>query len=98
MKKKLKKTLQKALDNILQDTLENTYYRLMDEDLLNQISSTEDFLLGIIIGDLLEGLGFCTYGVYKRHPTDEEIKSLYHLVQERSDEIADKINLILKRS
>lgn len=96
MKKKLKKTLQKALDSILQENLEKTYYRLMNEDLLNLISSTEDFLLGIIVGDLLEGLGFCTYGIYKRHPTDEEIKSLYHIVQERSDEIRDKIKLILK--
>ena len=96
MKKKLKKTLQKALDSILQETLEKTYYRLMNEDLLNLISSTEDFLLGIIVGDLLEGLGFCTYGIYKRHPTDEEIKSLYHIVQERSDEIIDTIKLILK--
>jgi hypothetical protein len=95
MKKKLKETLEKALDKLLQGTLENTYYRQMDKKFLNLIKSKKDFLFGVIVGDMLEGLGFCTYGAYKRYPKDEEFKELFEIIKGRSKEIREKIKAIL---
>ncbi len=95
MKKKLKATLEKALDKLLQNTLENTYYRSMDENLLNLVKSKKDFLFGVIVGDMLEGLGFCTYGVHRRCPKDREFKELFEMIQRRSEEIQGKIKAIL---
>ena len=97
MEKKLEETLQKALDKLLQSTLENRYYRLMDDTLLDLTKSKKDFLFGIVVGDMLEGLGFCTYGAYKRHPKDEEFKELYKLVHRRAQEIQGKIKIILSK-
>lgn len=97
MEKKLEKTLEKALDKLLQNTLENTYYRLLNKKLLHLIKSKRDFLFGVIVGDMLEGLGFCTYGAYKRHPKDEEFKELFKIIQRRSKEIQEKIRLILPK-
>jgi len=94
MEKKLEETLGKALDKLLQGTLE-TYYQLMNKKFLNTIKSKRDFLFGIIVGDLLEGLGFCTCGAYERYPQDEEFNELFKLVQGRSKEIQEKIKLIL---
>lgn len=97
MEKKLEKTLEKALDKLLQNTLENTYYRLLNKKLLHLVKSKRDFLFGVIVGDMLEGLGFCTYGAYKRHPKDEEFKELFKIIQRRSKEIQEKIRLILPK-
>lgn len=96
MEKKLEETLGKALDKLLQGTLE-TYYQLMNKNFLNTIKSKRNFLFGIIIGDLLEGLGFCTYGAYKRYPNDEEFKDLLKMIQERSEEIRENIKSILSK-
>ncbi|UCE96096.1 MAG: hypothetical protein JSV51_00335 [Candidatus Bathyarchaeota archaeon] len=95
MEQKIQETLEKALDRLLQGTLENTYFRLMNKKFLSLSKSKRDFLLGVIVGDLLEGLGFCTYGAYKRFPKDEEFKELFKLVQGRSKEIREKIKIIL---
>jgi hypothetical protein len=97
MEKKLEETLRKALDKLLQSTLENRYYRLMDDALLDLIKSKRDFLFGVVVGDMLEGLGFCTYGAYKRYPKDEEFKELYKLVHRRAQEIRGKIKIILSK-
>ncbi len=97
MEKKLEETLRKALDKLLQSTLENRYYRLMDDTLLDLIKSKKDFLFGVIVGDMLEGLGFCTYGAYKRHPKDEEFKELYKLIHRRAQEIQGKIKTVLSK-
>jgi hypothetical protein len=97
MEKKLEATLRKALDKLLQSTLENRYYRLMDDTLLDLTKSKRDFLFGVVVGDMLEGLGFCTYGAYKRHPKDEEFKELYKLVHRRAQEIQGKIQIILSK-
>ena len=97
MEKKLEETLQKALDKLLQSTLENRYYRLMDDTLLDLTKSKRDFLFGVIVGDMLEGLGFCTYGAYKRHPKDEEFKELYKLIHRRAQEIQGKIKIVLSK-
>jgi hypothetical protein len=97
MDKKLEKTLRAALDQLLQSTLENTYYRLMDDSLLSLVESKQDFLYGIVVGDMLEGLGFCTYGAYKRHPTDEEVRDLYKLVYGRAGEIEGRTRAILSK-
>jgi len=97
MEKKLEETLRKALDKLLQSTLENRYYRLMDDTLLDLTKSKRDFLFGVVIGDMLEGLGFCTYGAYKRHPKDEEFEALYKLVHRRAQEIQGKIKIILSK-
>ncbi len=97
MEKKLEKTLEKALDRLLQSTLEETYYRLLNKKLLHLAKSKRDFLFGIIVGDMLEGLGFCIYGAYKRHPKDEEFKELFKIIQRRSKEIHERISLILSR-
>ena len=97
MKKKLQDTLQKALDKLLQSTLEKRYYRLMDDTLLDIIESKGDFLFGVVVGDMLEGLGFCTYGAYKRYPKDKEFEELYKLIHGRAQEIQGKIETILSR-
>jgi hypothetical protein len=67
----------------------------MDTKLLRLVKSKRDFLFGVMVGDLLEGLGFCTYGAYKRYPTDEEFKELFTLIQKRSKEAKEKIMTIL---
>lgn len=95
MEKKLDKTLNKALDNLLAVTLEDTYYRLLKAKFLQPVKSKRDFLLGVVVGDLLEGLGFCTYGAYKRYPKDQEFKGLFKIVQGRSKEIRERIKTIL---
>ena len=97
MEKKLEETLEKALNKLLQGTLEKTYYRLMNEKFLTLVKSKRDFLFGVIVGDLLEGLGFCTYGVYKRYPKDEEFKGLFKIIQGNSKEIREKIRSILSK-
>jgi len=97
MKNKLEETLEKALEKLLKGTLENTYYRLMDKKVLNLVKSKRDFLFGVIVGDMLEGLGFCTYGAYKRYPKDEEFKELFKIIQRRSKEIQEKIKAILSK-
>lgn len=95
MENKLEVTLEKALEKLLKGTLENTYYRLMDKKILNVVKSKRDFLFGVVVGDMLEGLGFCTYGAYKRYPKDEEFKDLFKIIQRKSREIREKIKLIL---
>jgi hypothetical protein len=95
MDRKIEETLEKALDNLLQNTLESTYYRLMSENFLNLVKSESDFLLGVVVGDMLEGLGFCTYGAHKRYPKDDEFKELLKMIQGRSKEIQEKTNAII---
>ncbi len=95
MEKKLEEALEKALDKLLQGTLENTYYRLMDKNFLSLVKSKRDFLFGVVVGDLLEGLGFCIYGAHKRYPKDEEFKELFKMTQGRSKEIREKVKAIL---
>lgn len=95
MEKKLEETLRKALDKLLQSTLENRYYRLMDDTLLDLTKSERDFLFGVVVGDMLEGLGFCTYGVHKRYPKDEEFRGLFKIIQSRAEEIREKVDSIL---
>ena len=97
MERKLEETLEKAVDKLLTETLENTYYRLMDKNLLSLVKSKRDFLFGVVVGDLLEGLGFCTYVAYKRYPKDEEFRELFKLVQGKSEEIREKIKSILSK-
>lgn len=97
MEKKLEETLKKALEKLLQGTLENTYYRLMNKKFFHLVKSKRDFLFGVIVGDMLEGLGFCTYGAYKRHPKDEEFKELFKIIQGRSEEVREKIKTILSK-
>lgn len=94
MKKKLKATLEKALEQLLQNTLENTY-NCMDKEILNLVNSKRDFLFGVVVGDMLEGLGFCIYGAFKRSPKDKEFKELYQIVEERSERILKKIDAML---
>jgi hypothetical protein len=95
MEKKLEEALEKALDKLLQGTLGNTYYRLMDKKFLGLVKSKRDFLFGVIVGDMLEGLGFCTYGAYRRYPKDEEIRELFQIIQRRSGKTKEKIRTIL---
>ena len=95
MEQKLKETLEEALDKLLEGTLENTYYRLMNKKFLNPVKSKRDFLFGVVVGDLLEGLGFCTYGAYKRYPKDEEFKDLLKIIHGKSKEIRETIRVIL---
>ena len=97
MEKQLQATLEKALDKLLQGTLENTYYRRMDAKFLRLVKSKRDFLFGIMVGDLLEGLGFCTYGAYKRYPKDEEFAGLFKIIQNRSRETRKTIRAILAK-
>lgn len=97
MEKKLEETLEKALTKLLQGTLEKTYYRLMNDKFLTLVKSKRDFLFGVIVGDLLEGLGFCTYGIHKRYPTDEEFKATYKLIQGQAKEIRERIKMILSK-
>jgi len=97
MEKKLEEALQKAIDKLLHGTLENIYYRQMDKKFLNLAKSKRDFLFGVIVGDLLEGLGFCTYGAYKRYPKDEEFKELFKMIRGRSEEIREKIKSLLSK-
>jgi hypothetical protein len=94
MEKKLVKALEKGLDKILQGTLEN-YYRLMTKKFLDPVKSREDFLFGVVVGDMLEGLCFCTYGAYKRYPNDRELKELMEILETRSKEIGEKIKSII---
>ena len=98
MEKKLEGTLEKALDKLLRGTLETTYYRLMNPKFLELVKSKRDFLFGVIVGDMLEGLGFCTCGVYKRYPKDEEFKELFKMIQRRSKKIREHIKAILQSS
>ncbi len=91
-------TLEKALDKLLRGTLENTYYRRMNSKFLKLVKSKRDFLFGVIVGDMLEGLGFCTYGAYKRYPKDEEFKELFKMIQRRSKEIREHIKSTLQNS
>jgi hypothetical protein len=95
MDKKLKETLSKALDRLLQHTLENTYLRVMDEALLDDVKSKENFLFGIIVGDMLEGLGFCMFAAHKRSPKDHEFRELFRMIHERAGEIDAKTRAIL---
>ena len=97
MEDKLEQALEEALDKLLQGTLEDTYYRLMGKKVLNLAKSKRDFLFGVIIGDMLEGLGFCTYGAYKRHPTDEEFRDLFKIIHKRSKGIQERIKSILSK-
>ena len=94
MEKKLEKALEKGLYKILQGTLENSY-RLMSEKFLDLVESREDFLLGVVVGDMLEGLCFCTYGAFKRYPNDREFKELMNILETRSKEIGEKIKSII---
>ena len=94
MEKKLAKTLEKALDKILQGTLEHTY-ELMNKKFLDLAKSRKDFLFGVVVGNMLEGLGFCTYGAHKRYPKDEEFKVFFKMIQRRSKEIGEKIESII---
>jgi hypothetical protein len=95
MERKLGKALEKGLAKLLNGTLENTYYRLMGKHLLDRVDSKRDFLLGIVVGDMAEGLGFCIWGAHKRHPKEKEFQSLFNLIQRRSPEIQEKIESIL---
>jgi len=97
MEKKLRETLERALDKLLQETLENTHYRLMKRKFLRSVKSKGDFLLGVIVGDMFEGLGFCTYGVYKRYPKDDEFNELLKIIQGRSKEIREKTKTMLSK-
>jgi len=94
MEKKLSKTLEKGLDKILQGTLEHTY-ELMNKKFLDLAKSRKDFLFGVVVGNMLEGLGFCTYGTHKRYPKDEEFKDFFKIIQRRSKEIGEKIESII---
>lgn len=93
----MEKALEKALDRLLQKTLEDTYYRLMNKSFLNIIQSERDFLFGVVVGDMFEGLGLCTYGAYKRYPKDEEFKDLLKMIQRKSKEIREKIKSTLSK-
>ena len=93
MEKKLTKTLEKGLDKILQGTLEHAY-ELMNKKFLDLAKSKKDFLFGVVVGNMLEGLGFCIYGAYKRNPNDKEFRELFKIIQERSKEIYEKIESI----
>ena len=97
MEKKLKETLNKALNKLLHKTLKEHYYHAKKARFLAHVKSPRDFLLGVIIGDMLEGLGFCTYGAYKRYPKVGEFDELLKLIQGRSGEIRERIEQILHR-
>jgi hypothetical protein len=95
MDPKLEETLRKALDKLLQYTLENLYLRVMNEELLSNVKSKKDFLFGVVVGDMLEGLGLCTYAAHKRYPKDQEFRELFKMIQERASEIQSKTRIIL---
>lgn len=95
MEKKLRETLERALDKLIQENLENTHYRLLKRKFLRSVKSKGDFLLGVIVGDMFEGLGFCTYGAYKRHPKDDEFNELLKIIQGRGDKIRERIRSLL---
>jgi hypothetical protein len=95
MERKLEKALEKGLDRLLNGTLENTYYRLITKGLLDVVHSKRDFLLGVVVGDMAEGLGFCIWGAHKRYPKEKEFQSLFNMIQRRSSEIQEKIESIL---
>jgi hypothetical protein len=97
MDKKLKITLKKALDRLLQKTLEEHYRHTVRSTLQDNIKSPKDFLLGIIVGDMMEGLGFCTFGAYKRYPKTKEFNELLKIIQTRSEEIKTRITQILNQ-
>ena len=97
MDRKLKETLRIALDRLLQGIFENTYCRVMEDELLGNVKSKRDFLFGVIVGDMLEGLGFCIYGAYKRYPKDEEFRELLEMIHERVGEIQEKTQVILSK-
>lgn len=90
MEKKLKETLTKALDKLLQKTLEDYYNHSVRNGFLKNVKSPNDFLLGVIVGDMMEGLGFCTFGIYKRYPKKGEFDELLKMIHVRSDEIRKK--------
>jgi|GEM_PF-5262499 len=94
MEKKLRETLNEALDRLLQVTLRKRYCHLMGREFFSLVNSQRDFLFGLIVGDMLEGLGFCIYGAYKRSPNDKEFRELFKMIQERSKEIYEKIESI----
>ena len=81
MEKKLRATLEKGFDKLLKETLPSTYFRMMKARFLISVKSKKDFLHGVIVGDMLEGLGFCTYGAYKRYPKEEEFKELFKIIK-----------------
>lgn len=95
MEKRLEETLEKGLDKLLKQTLEKRYFKLMDKTFLDLVESKRDFLLGIVVGDVLEGLGFCIWGAHKRHPKDREIQGVFDLIHRRSIDILNKIESIL---
>jgi len=66
----------------------------MGREFFSLVNSQRDFLFGLIVGDMLEGLGFCIYGAYKRSPNDKEFRELFKMIQERSKEIYEKIESI----
>jgi len=96
MEKKLTRTLEKGLDKVLQGTLEHTY-ELMNKKFLDLAKSRKDFLFGVVVGNMLEGLGFCTYGTHKRYPKDDEFKDFFKIIQRRSKEIQGTVNSILSK-
>ena len=96
MEKKLKVALTEALDSLLHKTLEEYHDHALKSGFLKQVKSPKDFLLGLIVGDMMEGLGFCTFGAYKRYPKKGEFDELFHLINMRSDKIRDAIERILK--
>jgi hypothetical protein len=95
MEKKLRATLEKALDRIVKETLPATYFRMMKARFLISVKSKKDFLHGVIVGDMLEGLGFCTYGAFQRYPKEEEFKELFKIIQGNRKEILSEINALL---
>jgi len=97
MEKKLRETLNKALDTLLKRTLEEHYHHTRKSKFLSHVKSPRDFLLGVIIGDMFEGLGFCTYGAYERYPKDREFNESLKIIQERSGEIRERIEQILRQ-
>ncbi len=96
MEKKLKVALTEALDRLLQKTLEEYYNYAIKSAFLKQVKSPKDFLLGVIVGDMMEGLGFCTFGAYKRYPKKGEFDELLQIINMRSDKIRNEIARILK--
>ena len=97
MEKKLKAALAEALDKLLNKTLEEYYNHTVRNAILKKVKSPNDFLLGVIIGDMMEGLGFCTFGAYKRYPKKAEFDELLQIINTRSGEIQKKITQILRQ-
>ena len=96
MEKKLKDALTEALDKVLHKTLKEYYDHATRNAFLKQVKSPKDFLLGVIVGDMMEGLGFCTFGAYKRYPKKGEFDELLQIINARSDKIRNEITKILQ--